>query len=98
MGYLGNARVVDHHVKAAEGGFGVCHRRVHLLPTGDVGNESGRLSADSTDLVGDILHFRLVEIHNGDVRAVGGQSERDAAPDPLPGTGNQDNLVLNTHE
>jgi len=73
------------------------HRRVDLVPIGDIGYKGRCFPADAAHLVGDLVHLGLVEVDNRDAGSVDGQTQRDAASDSLARAGDQCDFALDAH-
>lgn len=65
------------------------HRREHLVPIADIGDECGCLPADLADLVGNADDLGLVQVDQRDIVPVAGESKRDPATDALACAGDQ---------
>ena len=84
---LGDARVGDHDVDAAELVGGPVDEREDGVAVGDVGRYRDRAATGVGDLLGDRLGSRLVHVADGDGVPVAGQPQRDPPADPPAGTG-----------
>ena len=92
-----DAGIADQHVDAAErlddlGGAGV-----HLLFVGDVHGDADRALAARVDLLRGGIGRLLVEVGDDDLGAFAREHDGDFLADAARGTGDDGNLVLQTH-
>ena len=94
---LRDTGIVDHHVEATECFLGVLDRGIDFVAICHVCLEGGRLAAQLDDLVRYLFGLRVMDIHDGDVRAVLCQSERDGAADALACAGDKNHFSVDVH-
>ena len=72
-------------------------RGEHLFAVADVGDECRCFRTDFGDLFGDGVDAVRPHVDQGDVRAVAGQPQGDAAADSASASGDQGDLPVSSH-
>jgi len=93
-----HAGIADQDVDAAELAHDALHTGLHLRLAGDVHGDADGLAAGIADLPGHRLGPFQVEVGDGDLGALAGEGQRDAAADAAGRTRDDGYLICHAHE